>query len=159
VFEENDYFTGPPLTDESIRLAETELGYRLPDSYKSLLRQRNGGVPTRRCIRTTFRTSWAPDHFRIDAILGLGGAWGLDSVPGGSAYMIEEWGYPAIGLVICTTPSAGHDTVMLDYRSCGPEGEPAVAYIDEGSPPQVIAANFSEFLDLLEPCTAFRDDA
>ena len=96
----------------------------------------NGGVPTRRCYRTEFETSWAPNYFEIAGILGIG-VRGIEN----SAYMIREWGYPDIGIVFCDTPSAGHDTVMLDYRSSS--SEPAVAYI--------VAPTFAEFLQRLGP--------
>jgi hypothetical protein len=45
--------------------------------------------------------------------------------------MIEEWGYPAIGIYICDCPSAGHDMVLLDYSNCGKDGEPEVVHIDQ----------------------------
>jgi len=44
-------------------------------------------------------------------------------------------------VVICDTPSAGHDTVMLDYTDCAVDGEPAVAYIDEDRVPRRVAAS------------------
>jgi hypothetical protein len=152
-FEESDYYTGPPLDSDMIRRVEEDLGVRLPRGYVELLLQRNGGIPRRRCYPTTFPTSWADDHFEISGIRGIGGVWGIDSSSGrGSSYLIAEWGYPEIGVVICDTPSAGHDTVMLDYSENGPRGEPAVAYIDEDRIPRRIAASFDEFLARLVPC-------
>lgn len=146
-FEDSDYYTGPQLCDELVRHAEAELAVRLPSSYVELLYERNGGVPSLRCCPTLFETSWAPDHFEISAILGIGGQWGVAASPGGgSAYMISEWGYPDIGVVICETPSAGHDTVMLDYSESGPGGEPAVSYIDEDRVPRRVADSFGDFL-------------
>ncbi|AKT41508.1 uncharacterized protein CMC5_057160 [Chondromyces crocatus] len=71
----------------------------------------------------------------------------------GSAYLVQEWGYPDIGLVICDTPSGGHDTVMLDYRKCGAEGEPQVAYIDEDRSILTIAADFASFVQCLVDCS------
>ena len=37
----------------------------------------------------------------------------------GTEFWLEEWGYPAIGLVIADTISGGHDMVFLDYSECG----------------------------------------
>jgi hypothetical protein len=144
--DEDDYFTGPPLTQEAIGTAELHLGVRLPASYLALLAERNGGVPRLTCFPTAFPTSWASDHIGIDAILGIGGERGIDSPVGGSRYMVAEWGYPDIGVVIVDTPSGGHDTVMLDYSECGPDGEPAVVYVDEDRVPRRIAETFADFI-------------
>jgi hypothetical protein len=154
LFEETDYYTGPPIDEEMVRRAEESLGVRLPRRYIELLSERNGGVLRRRCWPTSFPTSWAPDHFAVQALLGLNVEMGIDGTFG-SKYMIPEWGYPDIGIVIFDTPSAGHDTVMLDYRESGPFGEPAVAYIDEDRIPRRVANSFSEFIDGLVSCDQF----
>lgn len=80
---------------------------------------------------------------------------GIDGVYG-SRYLVVEWGYPDIGLVLCETPSGGHDTVMLDYRASGPLGEPRVAYVDEDRSDVVIAETFSDFIANLIDCPQFR---
>ncbi|MEJ2857867.1 MULTISPECIES: SMI1/KNR4 family protein [unclassified Saccharothrix] len=151
-WEEDPYYTGPPLTEDLVRGAETSLGVRLPRAYLGLLARRNGGTPRRRCVFTPFPTSWAPDHFEIRGLRGIGGKWGIDSPDLGSRYMVEEWGYPDVGVVICQLPSAGHDTVMLDYRDCGPEGEPAVVYVDEDRVPRRVADTFAQFTTTLRTC-------
>ena len=152
VFDDSDYYTGPPVTPDAVGAAEVSLCVRLPASYVALLGERNGGSPNRRCFPTPFPTSWAPDHISIDAILGIGGEWGIDSEDLGSHYMVAEWGYPDVGVAICAMPSGGHDTVMLDYRECGSEGEPAVAYVDEDRDPRQIASSFQAFVDGLIDC-------
>ena len=157
-FSDDATFTGAPLTDEMVRAAEESLGYQLPRGYVELLRQRNGGIPLRDCHPTPFPTSWAPEHIQINALLGIGEYdWGIDAELG-SAYLIEEWGYPAVGVVICLTPSAGHDTVMLDYTASGPEGEPAVVHVDEDRVPRRIADSFQDFADGLVPSETYADD-
>lgn len=153
LFEDSDYYTGPSLDDDMVRRAEEDLGVRLPRSYVATLFLRNGGTPRRRCCPTPFPTSWAEDHFEISGIRGIGGTWGIDSSSGtGSSYLIAEWGYPEIGVVICDTPSAGHDTVMLDYSGSGHGAEPAVVYVGEDRIPQRVARSFDEFLARLVPC-------
>jgi hypothetical protein len=148
-FEDDDYYTGPPVTAELIAAAEATLGVRLPSAYLALLRERNGGVPRRRCFLTPFGTSWAPDRFEISAVLGVGGGGGIDSSAGvGSRDLIHEWGYPNIGVVVCDTPSGGHDTVMLDYRRTdSSDGEPSVVYVDEDRVPREIASSFGGFVE------------
>lgn len=156
-FEDDNYFTGPPITDGLVRAAEASLGVGLPTSYVDLLKERNGGTPRSRCVRTDAPTSWATDHIEIAGIRGVAGEWGIDNQDGlGSRDMISEWGYPDIGVVVCEMPSGGHDAVMLDYSSCGPEGEPSVAYIDEDRSVRTIAQSFAAFRQLLQPCERFK---
>ncbi|MDG4762728.1 SMI1/KNR4 family protein [Solwaraspora sp. WMMD406] len=158
LFEEDDYYTGPQLVPSMVQRAEHLLGVRLPPAYIDLLYRRNGGVPRDRCCPTAFETTWAPDHIQISAIRGIGGEWGIEESSGiGSADMIAEWGYPDVGVVICDMPSAGHDAVMLDYSESGPQGEPAVVYVDEERIPRRIAGSFGEFLELLVACDSFAD--
>ena len=146
-FEDSGYYTGPLLDACMVHRTEADLGVRLPRSYIELLFVRNGGTPRRRCCPTTFPTSWADDHFEISGIRGIGGTWGIDSSMGrGSSYLVTEWEYPNIGVVICDTPSGGHDTVMLDYSECGSKGEPCVAYVDEDRISRRAAGSFSDFL-------------
>lgn len=39
---------------------------------------------------------------------------------------------------------------MLDYSDCGPEGDPAVVYIDEDRVPRRVAGSFIEFIEFIE---------
>jgi hypothetical protein len=151
-FDEDDSYTGPLLDEEMVRIAEQSLGVRLPRGYAAVLRTRNGGVLRRRCCPTDFPTSWAGDHFEIQALKGVGGEWGIDSENFGSAYAIAEWRYPNIGVLICEMPSGGHDAVMLDYSESGSQEEPAVVYIDEDRVPRRVASSFEEFMAKLVDC-------
>ncbi|MEU2234317.1 SMI1/KNR4 family protein [Streptomyces vietnamensis] len=152
---DDDEYVGPPVDAEMIRQAEDVLQVRLPKSYVDLLSMQNGGVLRNRCFPTEFPTSWARDHICVDVIRGVGGEEGVEIV---SADMIDEWEYPDIGVVFGVTPSAGHDTVMLDYSECGPLGEPAVAYIDEDRVPRRLASSFAEFVSGLVSCRTFGED-
>jgi hypothetical protein len=133
-----------------VEKAEKSLGYRLPQSYIELLKTRNGGYPVNTCFPVETATSWADDHIAIESICGIGVEDGIDDSQSGSRYMIEEWGYPAIGIMICNCPSAGHDAVFLDYSKCGKEDEPSVVHIDVeiNDEPTVtfLAENFETFV-------------
>lgn len=142
-------YVGEPPTDELIASIEEELGYKLPASYIALMKQHNGGVPVDTCFPTEEATSWAEDHIAITGMMGIGREKPY-SLCGefGSPFMIEDWGYPDIGVVICDCPSAGHDVVMLDYRACGRDGEPAVVHVDQELDYAItlLAPNFAAFI-------------
>lgn len=136
-------------SDELIASVEQELGYRLPASYIWLMKRHNGGIPVNTCFPTEEPTSWAEDHVAITGIMGIGREKTY-SLCGelGSRFMIDEWEYPDIGVAICDCPSAGHDMIFLDYRECGPEGEPKVVHIDQESDYEItpLADTFEDFI-------------
>ncbi|PYE44300.1 SMI1/KNR4 family protein [Paenibacillus barcinonensis] len=144
-----DNHVSAPFDAELQQSIEQELGYILPASYIQLMNTQNGGVPTRTMFPTQESTSWAEDHIAITSILGIGRDK-MYSLGGefGSRFMIEDWGYPDLGVVICDCPSAGHDVVMLDYRFCGPQGEPCVVHVDQESDYEItyLAPNFEVFI-------------
>lgn len=147
-YAKESYICEPP-TDQLISEIEQELGYKLPESYIWLMKQHNGGVPVNTCFPTTEPTSWAEDHIAISGIMGIGRDKRYAICGGlGSTFMIEEWGYPNIGIAICDCPSAGHDMVFLDYRECGRQGEPKVVHIDQEHDYEItfLANNFEEFI-------------
>jgi hypothetical protein len=161
-WEKSDYadkeYVEPPPTDIDIASVERDLGYRLPTSYVELMRVQNGGIPRLTCHRTKERTSWAPDHVAIDGIKGIGRskAWSLCGDLG-SRQLLEEWGYPPIGIYFGDCPSAGHDALCLDYSKCGPKGEPQVVHVDQEFDYKItfVAPSFEAFIRGLEPEEAF----
>lgn len=138
-------------TKETIILAEAALGFQLPKALQALLLISNGGVPTHGCFPTLEPNSWAPDHIRVTAVLGVGYPEGMDGALG-SAYLVREWGYPEIGVVLCITPSAGEDVIMLDYRACGNRGEPSVVFVEHDRKIVPLAPSFSKFWTQLKQC-------
>ena len=147
-----EYVSDPP-SDELIASVEEELGYKLPAAYIWLMKQHNGGIPVNTCYPCDEPTSWADDHVAITGIFGIGREKSC-SLCGelGSQFMIDEWEYPAIGVAICDCPSAGHDMIFLDYRVCGPQGEPAVVHVDQENDYKIthLADSFEEFVRGLE---------
>lgn len=147
-----EYVSDPP-SDELIASVEEELGYKLPAAYIWLMKQHNGGIPVNTCYPCDEPTCWAEDHVAITGIFGIGREKSC-SLCGelGSQFMIDEWEYPAIGVAICDCPSAGHDMIFLDYRVCGPQGEPAVVHVDQENDYKIthLADSFEEFVRGLE---------
>ena len=155
-----EYVSDPP-SDELIASVEEELGYKLPAAYIWLMKQHNGGIPMNTCYPCDEPTCWADDHVAITGIFGIGREKNC-SLCGemGSQFMIDEWEYPAIGVTICDCPSAGHDMIFLDYRACGPQGEPAVVHVDQENDYKIthLADSFEEFIRGLEHESLYDPD-
>lgn len=159
-YSEKNYQSLPP-SDELIAQIEQDLGYKLPQSYIWLMKQQNGGIPINKTFPTEIPTSWADDHIAIEGIFGIGYEK-PNSLGGslGSRFMIEEWGYPPIGIAICDCPSAGHDMVFLDYSHCGPKGEPAVVHVDQERYYAItyLADTFEAFINGLIPEGFYQEE-
>jgi hypothetical protein len=90
------------------------------ENYVDLARRHNGGLVKRNCHPMKERTCWSGEHVAIEGLYGIGRT-STYSLAGqlGAKFMIEEWGYPPIGVGIADTPAGGHELIMLDYRACG----------------------------------------
>ena len=150
---ESDYgktYTFGELTDELVSRAEETMGYKLPESYKELLRFKNGGV-----INDALDESW------------LTAIYGISADPdefNGLENMFDnwknEWEYPDIGIPFGETPSAGHDMFYMDYRVTDENGEPRILRIDNEMDNEVfvVADNLPEFIKMIlknEPLDEF----
>ena len=148
------YGVQPPLTDEAVRDAEKVLGVRLPEALLELLRVQNGGIVVRErsAFPTAEPTSWAPDHVPFDSVMGIGRVPRTLSLLD-SPYLVGEWGLPS-PVVLLT--GDGHTWVALDYRECGPEGEPSVVWLDaESETESPLAPDLRSFLAGLVPAEDF----
>jgi cell wall assembly regulator SMI1 len=163
-WEKSEYATkeyvDAPVTEELVASVEKELGYKLPRAYVELaMKTQNGGMPKKTCHRTAQSTSWAGDHVALTGIFSIGrkkrhalcGSFG-------SQFWIDEWEYPAIGVYFADCPSAGHDMLCLDYRECGPTGEPKIVHVDQECDYEItfVAENFASFIRGLEDEAAFE---
>lgn len=135
--------------DAQVAAIELELGFRLPDAWIELAQRHNGGAVERSCYPMTEATGWADDHIAITGIFAMGRT-ARYSLLGemGWTFMRDEWGYPSWGVGIANTPSGGHEMIMLDYRACGPQGEPSVVHVDQESDYEVtpVAPDFATFI-------------
>jgi len=154
-------YVGKNPTDEDFKKVEKELGYRLPESYKALMRIQNGGELRKNNFEGAFKRNWASGSFDIEYISGVDPSKRY-SLCGefGSKFWIEEWKYPNIGIAICGTSSGGHDMIFLDYLDCGPEGEPCVVHIDQEGGYEItyLADNFKDFIDGLFNDEEYEDE-
>ena len=154
-------YVGRTLDDATVRAVERELGYKLPASYVEFMKVQNGGIPRRTNHRTTERTTWAHDHIAITGIYSVGGEKPYSLLGElGSQFMVDEWGYPPIGVYFADCPSAGHDMVCMDYSVCGPSGEPRVVHVDQEWDYKivVVADSFGSFIRGLQDDSAFETD-
>ena len=130
------------LTEERIRRAEENIGYRLSPAYIELLKYQNGG-------------HIGLDDCWVETIYGIGAE--EDSFNGLEEMFenwIEEWEYPNIGIPFADTQSGGHDLYFMDYRNMGDNGEPPVVHVDnEGDPDDIVikrvADNLVEFIEMI----------
>lgn len=146
---------------EMIASVEASLGLKLPAAYVALAQVQNGGMPKLTNHRTVEPTSWAPDHVAITGIFSIGRSRRYSLLgAAGSRFWIEEWGYPDIGVYFADCPSAGHDMLCLDYRACGPQGEPCVVHVDQECEYKItfVAPTFAAFIRGLEGDDAFDLD-
>ena len=142
-----DSYIGRDVTDADIVDAEAALGYTLPAAYIELLKNHNGGVVKKNCFI----------NHDGDCVY-VTGIYGIDrdkkkSIFGqfGNQFWISKWEYPPIGVVVADTISGGHDMIFLDYRECGPTGEPKVVRIDQEGDYHItlLAQNFGDFIKSL----------
>lgn len=147
-WKDTDYafesYIGRDVTDEDIKNAEAELGYILPTAYIELLKNHNGGVVNKNCFIND-----------DDDCVYITGIYGIDrdkkySLLGemGNEFWISKVKYPSIGIVVADTISGGHDMIFLDYRECGPTGEPKVVRVDQEGDYSItlLADNFGDFI-------------
>ena len=137
-------YIGKPVTDKDIKAAEADLGYTLPAAYIELLKNHNGGVVKKNCFIN--------DDGDCVYVTGI---YGIDrdkkySLLGemGNEFWISKVKYPPIGIVVADTISGGHDMIFLDYRECGPTGEPKVVRVDQEGDYSItpLADNFGDFI-------------
>jgi hypothetical protein len=140
----------PELTEEMVMSAENLLGYKLPDSYITVLKELNGGYLHKFTFELSEEIEGQGGSVCMPDIFGIGYEGGIDGKYG-SRYLIREWDYPNIGIVIS---SEGHTAIMLDYSTCGTDDEPTVVFVDvewhDGPRTTLIARNFGEFYSSLK---------
>ncbi|MFB9903576.1 SMI1/KNR4 family protein [Allokutzneria oryzae] len=154
----SDSTESPPVTDEQVGEAERLLGVRLPASLVELLRVRNGGyvADAWNAFPTTKRTSWSADHVPFEQLAGACEPEHWPSLAN-TPYLIEEWELPQ-GLVLLS--GDGHYWVALDYRACGPAGEPSVTWFEcEADLDELpLAKDFRTFVEGLTASDDFFDE-
>jgi hypothetical protein len=137
----------PAVTSDIVHRVEQEIGYRLPEAYIELAKLHNGGYVTRGAHAIPSETGRERRYLLIDRIASIGYAK-RDSLCGhmGSRFWQDTWGYPDIGVYFGVAD--GHEIVCLDYRVCGPQGEPTVVLVEQEYDYRVteVAPSFQAFI-------------
>ncbi|AMM89682.1 SMI1 / KNR4 family protein [Bacillus pumilus] len=137
--DDEGYYTLKKISEAVISKAEKTLGVTLPDTYKKLILEQNGGYTVHNAFPTTHSNSWAEDHIQFNHLLGIAEDEGIMD----SAYLIKEWELPE-GLVLIN--GDGHTWVAMDYRKT--KENPAIHYFDvEMEEDFKLADSFDEFIE------------
>jgi hypothetical protein len=148
IWELEEIYPPPILTDEKIAEAEALLGVKLPQSYLDLLRIQNGG----NVAYNYFALPNPPGRYGrtfvdVISIAGIGTGQYEDLL--NPNYRVVGW---ERGETLVTLEFDGHFLTALDYSKCGVQGEPSVVWFDgdhvgdEGEEEIQLALNFEEFL-------------
>jgi hypothetical protein len=140
----SNYYNHPPLTDEMVKIAENELGVKLPKTLIELLKMQNGGYTKGFAFPMTKKTTWAENHVPLSDLFGIvidknirTGQNIMDT-----HYMTKEWGLPEKQVLLT---GDGHWWITLDYQD---KEIPSVKWIDiECSEEIMIADNFDQFIN------------
>ncbi|QEK62184.1 hypothetical protein FX981_00348 [Bacillus safensis] len=148
--EEENYYKLEKIHGKDIAKAEKKLGVILPDKYKKLILEQNGGYTVHNAFPTNHSNSWAEDHIQFNHLLGISEDEGIMD----SAYLIKEWELPE-GLVLIS--GDGHTWVAMDYRKT--KKNPPIHYFDvEMEEDFKLADSFDEFIEGLYTVEYTVDD-
>nr|MDH3163666.1 SMI1/KNR4 family protein [Bacillus licheniformis] len=149
-YEDEDPYKLKSISERDIQKAEKKLGVKLPEEYKALILEQNGGYINFNAFPSERPTSWAKDHVQFDYLLGLGKKAGILE----SKYIIKEWELPDNLILI---HGDGHTWIALDYRET--KENPPVHYFDsEFEENYKLADSFGEFLSKLYTDNPMDDD-
>ncbi|QII49323.1 SMI1/KNR4 family protein [Bacillus paralicheniformis] len=150
-YEDEDPYTLKSISERGILKAEKKLGVRLPEEYKALILEQNGGYINFNAFPSERPTSWAKDHVQFDYLLGIGKKEGILE----SKAFIKEWGLPDNLVLI---HGDGHTWIALDYRET--KENPPVHYFDSELEEDFrLAGSFGEFLSNLYTDDSIDDDS
>ncbi|MBB6602803.1 SMI1/KNR4 family protein [Bacillus pumilus] len=139
--QSDDPYTLKKISEKDILKTEKKLGVKLPQEYKNLVLEQNGGYLECNAFPTDRPTSWAEDHIQFDHLLGIGKKEGILE----SDYLIKEWELPKDIILIS---GDGHSWVALDYRNT--TENPPVHFFDlEMEEDFKLADSFNEFISKL----------
>lgn len=150
----NRYGVQPPLTDQLVAEAERALRVALPGSLLDLLRHQNGGVVAadRDAFPASRPNSWSADHVPFETVMGIGRRGKALSMLD-SPYLVREWGLPT---PVALVSGGGPCSIALDYRVCGPHGEPSMTWFDAELEEELhLAPAFRSFVEGLAPSADF----
>ncbi len=126
------------INEKGIAKAEKKLGVILPDTYKKLILEQNGGYTIHNAFPTDHPNSWADDHVPFDHLKGIAKGEGIMD----SDYLIEEWELPKGLVLIC---GDGHTWIAMDYRQT--KENPPIHYFDlEDETDFKLADSFDELI-------------
>lgn len=134
-----------PATPEEFARTEKVLGVKLPDELLAVLRVRNGGQMRLTSLKLTpeGRKKYGRKRYSFTRLAGVHPIDG-DGLTQQTRLAREEWALPE-GLV--PLGGDGHTWCCLDYRVCGPTGEPSVTHVDlEGEQEFSLAPSFAQFI-------------
>ncbi len=139
--EEESPFTLEKIDEKKIREAEGRLGVTLPDTYKKLILEWNGGFTVRNAFPTEKPNSWADDHVQFDHLRGIAKGDGIMN----SSELSDELELPE-GLIFI---SGEEDTwIAMDYRKT--KEHPPIHYFDlEMGVDFKLADSFDDFIEKL----------